>query len=380
MRIGVTAYFQNYLDWDRFNALENGEDVPALSPNTDASIWSEELECALMVEDLGFDSIWTVEHHVSPYTMTTDPLQSLSFFAGATSKIDVGTMVVVLPWHDPLRVAEQMVMLQHQLQGRDAYIGVGRGLGRREFKALGVDMNDSADLFTEAMEVIKLAISEEKFSYDGKNYKYENTTMRPRARDAERLLDTMCFSWGSPTSAPRGAKFGLKPMIILQKAYEEYGEELEEFTKVLGENGHAPARPRVHLHMYCHEDAAVAEERALKFIPEYVDSAMRNYELGGNHFGGVKGYEHYRDNATSASDMASAWINNCVWGTPEMCLEKIQALSDTFHPEEFMLGTRFGSMTHDESRKSLELFAREVLPAAQAIPLEEPIGATASAV
>jgi alkanesulfonate monooxygenase SsuD/methylene tetrahydromethanopterin reductase-like flavin-dependent oxidoreductase (luciferase family) len=380
MRIGVTAYFQNYPDWDRFNALEHGERVPALDPNTDASIWNEELESALQIEELGFDSIWTVEHHASPYTMITDPLQALSFFAGATSRVDVGTMVVVLPWHNPLRVAEQMVMLQHQLQGRDAFIGVGRGLGRREFKAMSVDMNESADRFTEAMEVIRLAITEERFSFEGKHYNYTDTTMRPRPRDAERLIDTMCFSWGSPSSAPRGAKFGLKPMIILQKAYEEYGDELEEFTKVLGEAGHPPARPRVHLHMYCHEDAAVAESRALKYIPEYVDSAMRNYELGGNHFGGVKGYEHYRDNVTTASEMSAAWVNNCVWGTPEMCLQKIQALSDTFHPEEFMLATRFGSMSADEARKSLELFAREVLPAAQEIPLQEPIGVSPSAV
>lgn len=374
MRLGLTMYIQNYPDWDRFNALERGEQVAPLEPNTDASIWAEEIETAFKVEDQGFDSIWVVEHHVSPYTMISDPIQALAFFAGATQKIDFGTMIVVLPWHNPLRVAEEMTMLQHMLRGRDAYIGVGRGLGRREFKALGVDMNHSVEMFSESVDVIRLALSQEQFSYHGKHYQYENTTMRPRPRDGQRLLDTMCFSWGSPTSAPVGARHGLKPLIIPQKAFEEYHADLEAFAKAGAEAGHEPARPRIHLHMYCHEDAAVAEERARKHIPEYLDSAERNYELKSDHFRQLRGYEHYQEMAdVPLDDETAAWISNCVWGTPEMCLEKIQALCDAFHPEEFMLTGRYGSMPHEVSQQSIDLFAREVLPAAQAIPHAEPI-------
>jgi alkanesulfonate monooxygenase SsuD/methylene tetrahydromethanopterin reductase-like flavin-dependent oxidoreductase (luciferase family) len=367
-------YIQNYLDWDRFNALERGEEVPPLEPNTDASIWAEEIETAFKVEDQGFDSIWTVEHHVSPYTMITNPIQALSFFAGATSRIDFGTMIVVLPWHDPLRVAEEMTMLQHMLRGRKAFIGVGRGLGRREFKALSIDMNNSAEMFSESVDVIRLALTEEQFSYDGKHYQYENTTMRPRPRDAQALLDDMCFSWGSPTSAPVGARHGLKPLIIPQKAFDEYHADLAAFAQAGADAGHAPSRPRIHLHMYCHEDAAVAEAVARKHIPEYVDSASRNYELKSDHFEKLRGYSHYKDMASvPLDDMSAAWVSNCVWGTPQMCIDKVKALCDAFHPEEFMLTGRYGSMPHDVSQKSIDLFAREVLPAVQAIPFEEPI-------
>jgi alkanesulfonate monooxygenase SsuD/methylene tetrahydromethanopterin reductase-like flavin-dependent oxidoreductase (luciferase family) len=375
MRVGLTLYIQNYLDWDRFNALERGEDVPPLEPNTDASIWAEQIESALKVEDQGFDSIWVVEHHVSPYTMITNPIQALSFFAGATSRIDFGTMIVVLPWHNPLRVAEDMTMLQHMLRGRTPYIGVGRGLGRREFKALGIDMNNSSEMFSEAIDVIKLAITQEKFSYDGKHFQYENTTMRPRPRDPQGLLDAMCFSWGSPTSAPIGARHGLKPLIIPQKAFDEYHADLAAFAQAAAEAGHQPSRPRIHLHMYCHEDMAVAEEMAKKHIPEYLDSAGRNYELNSDHFGKLRGYEHYKQMAEGVNiqDMVGAWISNCVWGTPEVCIEKIQALCDGFHPEEFMLTGRYGSMPHDVSQRSIDLFASEVLPAVQAIPIEDPI-------
>jgi alkanesulfonate monooxygenase SsuD/methylene tetrahydromethanopterin reductase-like flavin-dependent oxidoreductase (luciferase family) len=376
MRCGITLYLQNYPDWGRFGALERGEDVPPLEPNTDAQIWAEEIETGVMIDELGFDSIWTVEHHVSPYTMITNAIQALTFFAGATKHVDMGTMIVVVPWHNPLRVAEEMTMLQFALRGRDAFIGFGRGLGRREFKALGVDQNESRDRFREGVEVIKLALANEKFSYDGQYIKHENTTMRPRPRDAQRLLDNLHFSWGSPSSAPVGAGLGLRPMIIPQKALNEYHDELAQFARSREEAGYEPARPRLHLHMYCHEDAAKAEEAARKYVPQYVDSAMRNYELMSNHFGSIKGYEHYSQLSTmdlSVEQMSVAWIDNCVWGTPDQCIEKIQRLAEAFHAEEFMLTGRYGAMPVEESRASIELFAKEVLPAVHEIPTLEPI-------
>ncbi|MDO8212021.1 LLM class flavin-dependent oxidoreductase [Conexibacter sp. CPCC 206217] len=380
MKVGLSLYIQNYPDWDRFNALERGEDVPPLEPNTDAQVWAEELETVLMIEELGFDSLWTVEHHVSPYTMVTNPIQALTFVAGVTKRIDVGTMVVILPWHDPLRVAEEMTMLQYVLRGRTPYIGVGRGLGRREFKALGIDQNESRGLFKESVDVIKLALTEEKFSYEGEHHRYEDTTMRPRPRDPEALLDALCFSWGSPSSAPVGASLGLRPLIIPQKALTDYHDELAAFGAARGEAGFAPARPRLHLHMYCHEDAGKAEAAARRYVPEYVDSASRNYELSGSHFGRLKGYEHYKEAAaTPLETMSEAWISNSIWGTPDQCVEKLRRLCDAFHPEEFMLTGRYGAMTHKESLDSLELFSREVLPAVQAIPLEEPIAYEAPA-
>jgi alkanesulfonate monooxygenase SsuD/methylene tetrahydromethanopterin reductase-like flavin-dependent oxidoreductase (luciferase family) len=377
MKIGVTMYIQNYPDWGRFGELEQGQNPPALSPNTDAEIWAQEIDSALNIEGWGYDSIWTVEHHVSPYTMITNAVQALSFYAGATSKISMGTMIVVVPWHDPLRVAEEITMLQHQLRGRQVNIGFGRGLGRREYKALGVDQNESRERFREGVEVIKLALTEEQFSYDGQIFHYDKTTMRPRPADAARLIDDFCFSWGSPSSAPVGAELGLRPLIIPQKAFAEYHKDLEEFGKAREEAGYAAARPRIHLHMFCDENAQRAEELASRYILEYLDSANRNYELTSDHFKNIKGYEHYvaqvENRAAADYNPGQAWIDNCIWGTPDQCIAKIQTLVDSFHPDEFMLTGRYGSMPFDVSQKSLELFAREVVPAVHEMPTLEPI-------
>ena len=99
----------------------------------DAQIYREQFHLGRLVEPLGFDSLWTVEHHFTPYTMINNPTQFLAYFAGCTTRIDMGTMVVVLPWHDPVQVAEGFVALDHMLDGRRLKVGMGRGLGIREY-------------------------------------------------------------------------------------------------------------------------------------------------------------------------------------------------------------------------------------------------------
>ena len=96
---------------------------------SDHEVYADEVRLARMAEPLGFDSIWTVEHHFTSYTMVPDALQFLTYMAGCTERLQLGTMVVVLPWHDPVRVAEGVAMLDN-LSGGRVILGIGRGLGR----------------------------------------------------------------------------------------------------------------------------------------------------------------------------------------------------------------------------------------------------------
>ena len=81
--------------------------------HSDAEVYRNELRFAEMAEPLGFDSVWSVEHHFDDYTMCPDPVQFLTYMAGRTKHVKLGSMVVVLPWHDPIRVAEQASLLDH---------------------------------------------------------------------------------------------------------------------------------------------------------------------------------------------------------------------------------------------------------------------------
>ena len=125
MKIGAALIAQNYTDWDRFEAAE--ADPTAIPPDqriTDAQVYQEQFALGRMIEPLGFDSLWTVEHHFTPYTMVNSPTQFLAYFAGITSRIEMGTAVVVLPWHDPLQVAEGFIALDHMLNGRRLKVGL----------------------------------------------------------------------------------------------------------------------------------------------------------------------------------------------------------------------------------------------------------------
>ena len=123
----------------------------------DARLIREEFENCVLAEELGFDSVWITEHHFSDYSICTNPLQALSYLAGRTRRIRLGTQVIVVPWHDPVRLAEQIIMLDHVSDGR-TILGFGRGLARHEFQGLRIDQSQARELYNEILSLVIPAI------------------------------------------------------------------------------------------------------------------------------------------------------------------------------------------------------------------------------
>src|SRR5258708_36891325 len=174
MHVGYGAVFQN-----PNNAL------------SDAEIYRNELRLAEMAEPLGFDSIWGVEHHFDDYTMCPDVLQFLSYIAGRTSHVKLGTGVVVLPWHDPIRVAEQVSLLDHVSNGR-VILGLGRGLARIEYDGFRIDQHEGRTLLVAYAELVLNAL-EDGFLDVGKFSRQPRRQIRPRRARS---------SHGSPDATP----------------------------------------------------------------------------------------------------------------------------------------------------------------------------------
>src|ERR1700694_931161 len=120
---------------------------------SDAEVYRQELRLADLAEPLGFDSIWSVEHHFTDYTMCPDVLQFLTYMAGRTQQVALGSMVVVLPWHDPMRAAEEISMLDNISGGR-MILGLGRGAGKVEFEGLRGPMGESRERFVEYARMV----------------------------------------------------------------------------------------------------------------------------------------------------------------------------------------------------------------------------------
>ena len=143
MKFGVSVFCQNYEDWPRY--LSGDFSSPAKNP--DHEMVMEDLRLADMVEDLGYDSIWATEHHFTPYELMPDAIQFLNYFAGRTQRVGMATMVIVLPWHDPVRVAENLSFLDVMLKGRPITVGFGRGAARVEFETFNIPMEQSRGRF-----------------------------------------------------------------------------------------------------------------------------------------------------------------------------------------------------------------------------------------
>ena len=372
MRCGISLTAMNYSAWpafDRWEATRDWTDPPV----PDYEVVEEDVELGLLCDALGYDSLWTVEHHATPYNMVTSTVQLLTYFAGATSNLDFGTMVIVLPWHHPVRVAEDITMLHNLLgEGRRLTVGIGRGAGRREFRALNIPMDESRERFLEALAIIRGALAQDVFSFDGTYYQVPEISIRPRPRDGQSLVDDIHCAWGSAQTIPIAAEAGLKPLVIPQKGWDEYVKDLEQFNDVRAGNGLESLRPIVALTVYCAATEADAEAGAKQYFTEYADAAIRSYELDGQHFATTRGYEAYAANATSTRDalaqkIGQTYFDSHVWGTPDMCIEKIRAVTELLGPSEIVALPRVGSMSFEVASANVKLFAEEVLPAVHEI-------------
>jgi len=124
---------------------------------SDADMVKKEMELSVLTEECGFDAIWSAEHHFDSYSMIPDNLQALTYVAARTSRIKLGTGAVILPWNEPIRVAEKLSMLDALCDGRLLY-GIGRGLARKEYEAFGIDMEEARGRFEEAAPMILNAL------------------------------------------------------------------------------------------------------------------------------------------------------------------------------------------------------------------------------
>jgi alkanesulfonate monooxygenase SsuD/methylene tetrahydromethanopterin reductase-like flavin-dependent oxidoreductase (luciferase family) len=333
---------------------------------TDRNVYRNELRFGDLAEPLGFESLWGVEHHFTDYTMCPDVLQYLSYFAGRTQRIQLGSMVVVLPWHKPIRVAEQVVVLDHMSDGR-LILGIGRGLGRVEFEGFGVDQEDSRALFVESAQMILEGLEKGYCEFEGKYVQQARRELRPRPFKSFRGRTYAAAV--SPESSQIMAKLGIGILIIPQKPWDLVVTELNDYRSVFRDvNGREAPPPIVSGWVLCDANADRAEEHACRYIDEYYRSVIRHYELVGDHLTKMRGYESYKGMQErmsvpgGADEMVEFFRSLQVYGTPEQCYERIVDTIKRTGGEAFNGVFSYGGMPYEIAEESLRLFASEVAP------------------
>ena len=349
MQVGMLQIFQNYL-----------------GRGSDRDMVAREMRLAERAEDLGFDKLWAVEHHFTDYAACPDNVEYLAWLAGRTSRIQLATGAVIVPWNSPLRVAERLALLDH-LSGGRAVLGLGRGLARVEYGGFGIDMGESRDRFDEASRMIIEALDKGFIEGDGPYYPQRRTEIRPRPLRGFR--DRLYCVGMSPESVEQAAALGGRLMIFSQQAWETFAEgSLREYrASYRRHHGADPGPPVTGDLMFCHADPARAEELAMTYMPNYFLTIIKHYEIMSEHFKDTKGYAYYE---TAGQLFAQVGLEtaargycqvNC-WGTPEQILEKLRRRWELLGGFELNVIANYGGMSFDTARESIELFANEVLP------------------
>jgi alkanesulfonate monooxygenase SsuD/methylene tetrahydromethanopterin reductase-like flavin-dependent oxidoreductase (luciferase family) len=372
MKVNFGVFAHNSKDWER---VQSG-DYSRAAAAPDYEFVQRAFALGDLAEPLGFDGIWAPEHQGTPYGMTPNPLQALTYFAGRTRHISLGSMVVVTPWWNPIRLAHQIAYLDILSNGRYDTIGLGRGVSKSEFAAVGVPREESRQRFDETLDILKLAFSRERFSYEGKIFKVPEMSLRPAPKSRD-LYSRIYGSSSTLDSLEILSRRGMVPLFVGNKPIEDAGKEVRMVNTIRREIGLPPCQPKNVVFMYCTptmEEAGKADE--------YILTAGRDVALhygfaDPSNFTGVKGYEAYANRAAGATALLAAAANakeqskpatpgyhpsNLMIGTPDEVIKRIMAAQQACSFSEITIVAQFGTMPYEEAERSTKLFAKEVLP------------------
>src|SRR5258707_6650457 len=262
---------------------------------SDDQAWDEEIRLARLADELGFDALWAVEHHFNDYSFCPDNLQLMAYLAAVCPNIDLGTAAVILPWNDPLRVAEKAIVLDMLSKGR-LRLGLGRGLARREFAAFRLSMDESRERFDEAAPMIINALKTGFIEGDGKYYQQPRTEIRPRPQHS---FDGRIYAVASSEeSVDSAARLGAHMVMFADRPWELRAPVIERGREV-HRKYHGTEPPQIMLTEFCvcGTNLAETEAEARQYQGKFVESNFYHYEFLGDHFKTVKGYDAYQQKA-----------------------------------------------------------------------------------
>jgi alkanesulfonate monooxygenase SsuD/methylene tetrahydromethanopterin reductase-like flavin-dependent oxidoreductase (luciferase family) len=342
---------------------------------SDASVVGEHLALGDLAEPLGFDSLFALEHHFTGYAMSPAPAQLLSYFAGRTRRITLGTAVIVLPWHDPVRVAEEIALLDILCGGRCLF-GFGRGAASVEYDGFRIPMGEARPRFVEAANIIVKALANDSFEHDGEFFQIRRTAVRPRPiSHPERRFYASAVS---PDSAEIMAKLGFGVLMVMQNEWAKAAEDIQRYRDIATAAGHTPRPPIILTNVCCAESRDEAQARAFKYLGQKWQSIDDHYHFSDGHLSTVKGYESYgkmaktyakiNESAESRQKATDFYVSIQIAGTPQDCLDKIAELQRLTGLDHLVTEYSFGAMPHEKAEVNMRLFADRCLPILQRDP------------
>jgi alkanesulfonate monooxygenase SsuD/methylene tetrahydromethanopterin reductase-like flavin-dependent oxidoreductase (luciferase family) len=322
-----------------------------------AEIYARGLEIAQAAEALGFRNVWLAEHHFSTYGYLSRPVQLATYIAARTSRLRVGTAVIVVPLHHPLVIAEEIATLDLLAGGR-VDVGLGRGYQPYEFERFGLELESGRARWEESVDVILRALEGEPFSYEGKLWRIPETTIFPAP--VQRPRPPIWITAQSPASVEAAVRRGFH---VLTGGFGIPLERMGEFRRLF-DRLVAEVRPPAPLHVGVQRAVYVTDSEAdARAAAEQARWNMRVTLSLRHRYERVERGRAIAVPAPGEPGLDELLDRYLVIGTPATCVRQIRRIRDLVGITHFNCSFWFGDLAQARVLRSMELFAREVMPA-----------------
>jgi len=313
-------------------------------PRSLAFDYSELVDNACMLEEMGFDAFSASEHHFTYDGFCPAPLVALAALALSTKRIKLVTGALLLPLYDPVRIAEDAATLD-RLSGGRLILGLGMGYRPLEFDGLNSEKRTRGARLVEMIQFLQQALGQERFSFAGKHYKYDDVSVQPRP--VQQPTPPLWLCGGTTVKAARRAGRAGLPYWLANSTFEH----AEECVRAYHEAGREAGFPPQVLRVAVFKDLCLAasREQALALRDVVLHAFYDEHILGFGYLVGEDGEHLY--NPPRSHPLYKRFVDSIFAGTPETAITEIQRYE--------MLGIE--AMYVATGQK--DLFVREVMPA-----------------
>ena len=315
--------------------------------NGDSHPYHEFVDYVCEAEQLGFRSVFLVEHHFTGLGQISSSLGLLTYLAGRTKQMRLGTAVVVLPWHNPILLAEQVATLDLVSNGRFDF-GIGRGYRHNEFQGFCIPMDEAGERYDEALEVLQKAwTSPTRFSHHGKRWHFEDIMVEPPT--TQKPHPPFWIGAKSLPSIQKAGEQGFNLLLDMFASTDATKERIATYRSAVESRGqtfnpyHVGLTRALHIAMTEHERERAHELHA-KFV-KGVQSIAKDPSK--NPSDAVP---------PSFADTRFATEQTALIGTPEEIVERLEKLQAVGVEYVLLVDLSY-------SRSALRSFARDVMPA-----------------
>ncbi|HLH76045.1 MAG TPA: LLM class flavin-dependent oxidoreductase [Candidatus Binataceae bacterium] len=341
------AEYGRELQFALFSHIERSSGSAALS-----QLYDEHLEFLTRAEQAGFYAFHLAEHHSTPLSMTPSPSLFLAAASQRTRRLRLGAMVYLLPFYNPLRLINEICMLDHLCAGR-LEVGVGRGISPFEHALFGTPVLESRELFAEAFEVVLKGLTHPVLHHRGEYFRFTQVPLELRPMQTPH--PPLWYGGMAERNARFAAEQGMNlamigPTALARQAIAVYREALEQpnHAKV----GSGPRKAAIMRLIYVAPTDREAEEIAAAAHKTHVANIQKLWV----HFG-------VDDRRTNHDYPTARQAGTIIAGSPTQVASELGSQLEQCRANYLMCNMKFGSLDASQSLASLELFATRVMPA-----------------